>query len=141
MSRKTFVLEYTEDYDFDVLGIFCTYRDYKLCFELNNVMEADFVRLDDIEQNFERKGSSGLFPVFRYDNSDGEEYYIIGNKGQHGCFAPEYKQVDFFMMIRNKSRLTELNDLIRMIRSIKKVSSVIELDPAAMKSADSFLMI
>jgi hypothetical protein len=140
-KKQTFILEYQEDYDFLLVGIFCAYRDYRICFELNKVLELAFERIADLEIKMEKKGSTSLFPVFTGSNQDDEYYFVVGNKGTNGHFIPELKQIDFFLKIRNYSRYTEMNDLIRKIKSISIVSSVIEIEPEELKSAENFLLI
>jgi hypothetical protein len=104
-------------------------------------MDVGFERADDIVVKHEKKGSSGLYPLFTYSNNDAEDYFIIGNKGNNGHFATDFKQVDFFMMIRNKSRYTLIDELITKLKKIKHITSVIEIEPKEMKSAENFLFI
>ena len=141
MAKKVVqFLDFESEYDFLLMGIFCAYRDYKLCFELNNALELSFEKLDDFEIALDKKGS-GQFPLFFADNPEEEEFFVIGNKGSNGFFVPELKQVDYFLIVRNYTRETTIENLIRKIKTIKIVSSVVEYDPAELKSGDLFLYI
>ena len=140
-KKQTFTLDYQEDYDFILLGIFCAYRDYRLCFEIDKLLDLSLERLTDIELKMEKKGSTGLFPVFLSTNVDDEFYFIIGNKGNNGHFIPELKQIDYFLKIRNFSRYTKAEDLVKKIKTISIVSSVIEIIPKELKSAENFLIV
>jgi hypothetical protein len=140
-KKQTYTLDYQEDYDFILLGIFCAYRDYRLCFEVDKILDLSLERLKDVELKMEKKGSSGLFPVFLSTNVDDEYYFIIGNKGSIGHFIPELKQIDYFLKIRNFSRYTKPEELIKKLKTISIVSSVIELNPEEMKSAENFLIV
>ena len=139
-KKQTYTLDYQEDYDFILLGIFCAYRDYRLCFEVDKILDLSLERLKDVELKMEKKGSSGLFPVFLSTNVDDEYYFIVGNKGSIGHFIPELKQIDYFLKIRNFSRYTKPDELIKKLKTISIVSSVIELNPDEMKSAENFLI-
>jgi hypothetical protein len=141
MSKKLFKLDYEESYDFLLLAIFTGSRHYKLCYEINNVLEVGFERIADFENHLDKKVARGAFPLFRYYSIDEEEYFIIGNKGTIALFIPEYKQVDFFLMIRNASRYTTAQIIIDKLKQLKQVSSIIEVDPRKVKSADNFLLI
>jgi hypothetical protein len=141
MSKKLFKLDYEESYDFLLMAIFTGSRHYKLCYEINNVLEIGFERIADFENHVDKKASRGAFPLFRYYSTDEEEYFIIGNKGTIAIFIPEYKQVDFFLMIRNPSRYTTSQIIINKLKQLKQVSSIIEVDPKKVKSADNFLLI
>jgi hypothetical protein len=142
MSKKVVqVLDFVKEYDFLLLGIYCAYRDYKLCFELNKVLELSFEKKEDFEMQLEKKGSSGQFPVFFAENSDEEEYFVIGNKGSNGLLIPELKQVDYFVLVRNNTRYTTTDSLIENIKPIKIISSVVKYNPEELKSGDLFLYI
>jgi hypothetical protein len=142
MAKKVVqVLDFVTEYDFLLLGIYCAYRDYKLCFELNKVLELSFEKKEDFEMQLEKKGSSGQFPVFFAENIDEEEYFVIGNKGNNGLFIPELKQVDYFLLVRNYSRYTTTDSLIENIKPIKIISSVLKYNPVDLKSGDLFLYI
>ncbi|MCB0381697.1 MAG: IPExxxVDY family protein, partial [Flavobacteriales bacterium] len=45
------ILSLEEDYDFALLGISCHTKDYRLCWELNKVLNFDLVRSTDLEIN------------------------------------------------------------------------------------------
>lgn len=142
MARKQhFTLEFTPEYDFLLLGIFCAHRDYKLCFQLNRRLPVDLKRIDDLSLQMEKKGSVSLFPVFFCRNEDEEEFYIVANKGSNGYFITELRQTDYFLVVRNPSRYTTATSLMEGLRSIDLVNSVMELDPSGLKSAENFLML
>lgn len=142
MARKqNFILHFTPEYDFLLLGIFCAHRDYKLCFELNRHLPVDLVRIDDLSVPMEKRGSSSLFPVFFSLNEDEEEFYLVANKGSNGLFISELRQTDYFMVVRNPSRYTTVATLLAGIREIELVSSAIEVDPNELKSAENFLLL
>ncbi|MFM7015692.1 MAG: IPExxxVDY family protein [Bacteroidota bacterium] len=142
MAKKLIqFLDFESEYDFLVLGIFCAYRDYKICFELNNVLELSFEMQDDFELQLEKKGSTGQFPIFLAENADEEQYFVIGNKGNNGLFIPELRQVDYFLLIRNQTRDNSTSELIEKIKSIEIVSSVIEISPKELKSGEHFMYI
>ena len=141
MTKKTFTLDFREEYNFLLLGVFCSYRDYKLCTELNKKLDLRFERIEDLELKLEKKGSTGLFAIFHFMNQDEEHYFLISNKGSNGLFVPELKQVDYFIMIKEFSRDTKQEELSKQISDIKIVSSVMEIEPGKLKSADNFLIV
>ena len=134
-------LDFETEYDFLLLGIYCAYRDYRICFELNIALELSFEKQDDFEIQLEKKGSTGQFPIFLAENNDEEQFFVIGNKGNNGLLIPELKQVDYFLLVRNNSRYTTSQILIEKIKSINIVSSVLEYFPDELKSGDLFLFI
>lgn len=142
MAKKVVqFLEFETDYDFLLLGIYCAYRDYRICFELNHALELSFEKQDDFEIQAEKKGSIGQFPIFFAENNDGEQFFVVGNKGNNGLLVSELKQVDYFLLVRNNTRYTTSEILTEKIKSITIVSSVKEYFPIELKSGDVFLYI
>jgi hypothetical protein len=142
MAKKVVqFLDFETEYDFLLLGIYCAYRDYRLCFELNHALELSFEKQDDFEIQLEKKGTSGQFPIFMAENNDGEQFFVVGNKGNNGFLISELKQVDYFLLVRNNTRYTTSQILTEKIKSINIVSSVQEYFPDELKSGDLFLYI
>jgi hypothetical protein len=141
MAKKHFTLQVQDDFDFLLIGLFCAYRDYRLCYELNQKLEISLERCNDLEVKMEKKGSTSLFPIFCCSNIDEEHHFVIGNKGSNGNFLQEMKQVDYFLMIRNPSPYSEITALLKSISEIKLISSAIEIQTGQLKSSENFLLI
>ena len=140
-KKQTFTLEFVPDYDFIVIGIFSAYRDYRVCFELNRVLNFNLVRQDDLEIRLEKKGSSGAFAWFFQLNDDEEEIYLVANKSSNGFLIPEFRQTDYFLVIKNPSRYTSVEDLESRIRFVAIISGTTPVDPSSIKSAENFLLL
>ncbi len=140
MAKKhTFQLDYKPEFDFLLLGIFCAYRDYRLCSELNRHLQIELEMQNDLELRLDNRGSTGRFPYFFYLSEDEEEFYVVSNKGSKSFFIPELKQCDYFLIVKNQSQYTIPEDLERKIRFISIVSSTQEINPHGLKSAENFL--
>ena len=141
MSKKVLTLDYQEEFDFLLLGIFSHQRDYQVCHEINKVLSTNLERQDDFKLQLEKKGSTGIFSVFQYCTENEEEYFLISNKGNNGHFIAAQKHVDYFLLIRNHNRYTNLYETAACLRTSKLIRSVVKLDPAVIKSADHFLYV
>jgi hypothetical protein len=141
MSKKVLTLEYEEEFDFLLLGIFSHQRDFQVCHEINLQLSADLERQDEFTLQLEKKGSTGLFTVFQYKTENEEEYFLISNKGVNGHFISSQKHIDFFLLIRNQNRYTIIEEIIKNLRRSKIISSVIQMEPNTIKTADNFLFV
>lgn len=88
-----------------------------------------------------KRSTTSYFPYFLFLTEDEEEIYLISNKTSNHLFIPEFKQVDYFIVIKNKSRFTDIDQVLKNILNIKIISSAQELDPTEIKSAENFLML
>lgn len=142
MPKKIIKLEFEGEYDFVLIGLICGYKDYKLCFELNDAFNLKFSRRDDVNVPAGRPGSNTRHSHFESPGTDFETYHILSNRDKSGTgyFIPENKNIDFFLLITESSNDFDVDHMIGSMRNIEIISGVYELDPYKMKSADSFLI-
>lgn len=140
MAKKVVqVVDFAPEFDFLVFGIFCSYRDHRLCHEINKRLEFQLQRQADVEVKLDRKGSAGLFSNFFFISENEEEIYLVSNKSANGLLIPEQKAIDYFLVIKGCSRYMVPEEMISSMKSIHIISSVIEIDPTGLKSAENFL--
>lgn len=141
-SKKVLKLDFEGEYDFLLLGLISGFRDYKLCFELNELLKLNFQRREDVILPTGRPGSTTRHSYFDCQGGDFETYHILSNRDKAGTgfFIQEKKNIDFFLIISGASTNFDMKHLIKEIRSIDIVSGVYELNPYDIKSADSFLI-
>jgi hypothetical protein len=140
MAKKVLKLDIKNEYDFLLLAVICSYKDYRLCFELNQQLKLKLKREKDLELISKQKNKN-IFSNFYFSSPDNEQFRIINNKGTTGAFVPEMKTMDYFIMIRNLNQKKSVDDLIAKIKKIKIISGVYEVNPDELKSAENFLLI
>jgi hypothetical protein len=139
MSKKVHKVDFPVEYDFVLLAIISSLKDYRLCFELNKKLKLKFIRQSDLELKDARHNRSE-FTFFRCRNSKTqEELILIMNKGSNGILIPEMKNVDYFMLIKNHP-VAMIEKLISGMNEIENISGVYALEPAELKSSENFLM-
>lgn len=139
MAKKVLKLDIKNEYDFLLLAVICSYKDYRLCFELNQQLKLKLKREKDLEFINKQKNKN-MFSNFYFSSADNEQFRIINNKGTTGAFVPEMKTMDYFMVIKNLNQKKSVDDLITRIKKIEIISGVYELNPDELKSAENFLM-
>ncbi len=79
--------------DTKLLGIVTTVKDYRFCWNLNNMLELNFRINHDIEINLKRKKRQYFFSVYEYHepNSALCHYYIYNNYMMGSIFYPSLK--------------------------------------------------
>lgn len=139
VSKKVIRLDIPVEYDFILLAVISSMKDYRLCFELNKKLKLKFIRQPELELK-DAKHNRSEYTYFRWRNSrTREEIILILNKGSNGVLIPEMKNVDYFMLIKNQP-LDVIEKLIDGMNEIDNIGGVYELDPAELKSAENFLM-
>ena len=138
MNKITLKLEL--DFDFIVLAITTSLKDYRLCFHLNKFARANFIRVDELA--LPQTGSPGvaLFNKYTYlpENSE-TEFYLLSNKGSEGLLIPEMNRVDYFLVIKNFIDEEDLEAWTSHLKQIPEVLAAVEVDVKKLKSKENLL--
>ncbi len=129
-----FVLEVEEEYDFHLIGISCHNKDYRLCWELNNVLNLDLTRVEDYIID------EAHYSFYEYiDDANYLEHYFFANRGSGGFLIPEQKKVDYFLLSKGNISDDLTNEFICKINSVSVVLTSFKIDPNLLKSKQNLL--
>ena len=125
-----YILEEEYEYDFDLLGICCHEKDYRLCWALNNALNISLEKSEEnVEIIFNKKSKPyARFPLFAFEvEKEHSIYYLIGNRCDNNFLISEKKHVDFFFMIKSseESNITETLNKIRSISFVLTAHTVV----------------
>ena len=136
MSKMVLTIE--EDYDFSLIGISCHSKDYRLCWELNKILNTDLTRIQDYD--ISTKNEKNSFSFYEYiDESNYLEYFFISNRNKNGFLIPEQNKVDFFILIRGNSSESLTKEIIGKINSLSLVLTSFNIDPNQLRSKQNLL--
>ena len=138
MAKKTLKIDYTDDFDFMLIGISSGSKDFKLCHFLNVALGKNFVRTGDHELIMGKNNSSVQFSKFVFDDEQGHNYILVGNKSNDVYLIPELKNMDYFLLIQPSASI-EANGLLEQINAIDLVQAVFLIDVNTLKSKYNFL--
>jgi hypothetical protein len=143
MSKKVLRLEEEALPDFLMLGLITGVRDYKLCYEVNRTLGIELSRCNDIDLAAGRPGASTYHACFEFRGNDGDLYLVIGNRDRNhtGHFLPEYKNVDYFLIVANPSPWFDRPQTIKLLRDIPHLSGVYDIQPSQVKSVNNIMML
>ncbi len=129
------------DFDFILVGITTSLKEYRLCFQLNKFARANFVRMDELALATPAdKDSISLFNRYYYFIEETEtEFFLLSNKGTEGYLIPEMNKIDYFLLIRNYLDEEDLEAWIHHLKQIPEVLSAAELEVKKLKSKENLL--
>ena len=102
-----YLLEEDYEFDFNLLGICCHEKDYRLCWAVNSTLNLNLSKAsEDIELIFNKESKPDAnFSIYSYHNKfNSEEYYLISNKCQRTWLVPEKSHFDFFLMVKSDEK-------------------------------------
>jgi hypothetical protein len=133
-----FTLNIEEEYDFSLIGISCHAKDFRLCFELNKLLEIDLTRAKDLE--IISKNTTGNYALFEYIDEDNFlDYYLISNRGEKGFLIPEHKTIDFLLQLKGATNEEIEEELISKICSLSIVLTAYQIDVDSLKSKQNLI--
>ncbi len=132
------VLDIKYDYDFILVGIACHHKEYRLCHDLNNLLSTSMARLTDLEL-VDKKNHVLAFTHYAFQNSDGDQYDLLGNKCPKGFLLPEHKQFDYLLMVNMVSDSLSESELLKTLKLSKLVLAAFAVEAHKLKSKENLI--
>ncbi len=126
---KKLLLEYDDDNPYYYVGISSSINDYQLVFDLNKYLNLNFRRTEAF--HFSNKGKEFAYSLYTYvDNDNMINYYLLANKDVNNRLIPQFKHIDFFLIVEGEIIAEEVKTLSREIMKLSRVmlSSQLESD-------------
>ena len=118
--------------EFEVIGIFSSLKDYRLCWIINNKLSTKFQRTADVELTPHKSKNKELFSLFEYKNTNLKvNYYLLKNRGSRQFLLPEHSNIDYLMLLKANEIRIDIDELITKLRNIPQISTAVwfkELD-------------
>lgn len=131
-------LEIEEEYDFELIGICSHAKDYRLSWELNQQLDFDLEKDENLELSIKGDKQSHSFFSF-IDEENLIEYYLINNRSESGFLIPEEKKSDYFLLIRGVLREGRVEEIVRETAMIKNVLTTYSINVERLKSKSNLL--
>lgn len=132
-----FTLEFEQDFDFFLLGIFCHVKDYRLSWFINKAIDIDLQKAPNLVLNIKKVVQEHALLEYVSDE-DLKEYYLIANRSQNGWLLPEEK-CDYFLMLKGHYSEDEIEYIRQAVQSQKPVLTVSNIEVENLKSKENLL--
>jgi hypothetical protein len=132
--KTHYTLESTNEIDFSVLAINSHAKAYKLCWNINKTLELDFEKTDS-----QKISDKLFFSRYHHITKEGYEYDILTNRSKEGYLMPEYKSVNYFLILNNQNQRRSTDLIIEKLKHTKEVLMVFEIDVTSSKYLERFI--
>lgn len=141
MVTKKIRLDIVLQYDYLVIGISSQLKDYRLGYNLNQVLGTDLKRLQDLPAFFEKEKMVHPFPLFTDIHNDNFKVcFLLGCMNQGKILFPELKYYDYLFLYESPSPDWSDERVINSIRAIPNVQLVRKLIPKELKGVNMVLI-
>ena len=129
-------------FDFEVLGIVTTFRDYKLAWVINNSLGIELKKEEDLLLQFVDYELE--ISHFTYSTENTKVRLLrnrsLGEESMESLYLiPEMPSVDFFLTISVPSDLVDSKTATTELRSTRGIEYVGTIDLESVKSRENFL--
>lgn len=133
-----FSLEVEEDFDFFMLGICSHIKDYRLCWEINRLLDVGLKKDNDLEILINGESRAYAFSLDEGGESP-NDYYLISNKCGLGFLVPEEKKFDYFLIVKGPLSENEEKNMIKLINKSKNVLTTLSIEAAELRSKNNLI--
>lgn len=138
MAEKKIVNELKADYQ--LIGIACTLKEYKLCYHLNLLLQADFIKLPDLVFQPKDRTRQIQFSVFKSgEENDRIRFMLFGNKSINDILLSEISNFDFVLQIFGGLTADELKHLMGGISEFPNTMLTAEIPLRKIKSKERLI--
>lgn len=136
MAVKKLDKEEIDYSEFKLIGISASLPDFTLCFHLNQILQADFQRLDDHEVVVKNGQKSVFFRQFQwYDELRDWQYLFVDNRSGNELLFPEISGVDYILKISGTLTNEDAQPLLKALKDLEYVQTATLLNTVKLKSS------
>jgi len=129
------------DFNFYIWGIHSPMEDYRLCWLLNNILQWDFRRVNDLEIYNDRDNMPMHFNAYKFENTaDLYTIELIQNKHEGFILLPELKNFDYLFLFQGEEDYFNKDEITELLKKIQGIQSIFEIDIEQIKSKYKLLM-
>lgn len=143
MRAKKTKLNVSYEYDFDLIGISTTVREYKLAWAINNLLGIRLVKDKDLEIAF-KNDTFVIISNFIYE-TENSVFRLLKNRsfeqgvGSQGFLVPELKDFDYIALISGYEDTLSLEELIQKMKTLTEIDYLQRINIEQLKSKENLI--
>lgn len=141
MKTTKLIVDY--DYEFDILAIISSAKDYKLAWVINNILKIRLCKAEDLFFEF-LDDSKLLVANFLFE----KEYScirLLKNRSldfvnsSKPYLLPELKEYDYFIKIDGEKGFFDVIEIIKQLQSLPEIQYIKKIDVLTLKSKENLI--
>lgn len=141
MAVKKHKLELAIEEDFCLLGVVSDEPDYKLCWLINQSLDMNFEKQDELQLFHPKLDEEQVFSLFAYHDQESLiSFRIIRNRTENGYFLNELKHIDYLIHIQGEISTQRISNFMLSINSLEPVRMCVPSDLSRIKDKERLLL-
>ena len=126
--------------NYKLVGVSSSLKEYKLCYHLNQFLNCDFKKLNDLIFEPTDRTRKIQFSVFKAGSEKDKNHFLVfNNKNLNEVLLPEISNFDFVIQVYGKCEVEDLKNLIEGIKQFPEVVMTAEIPLKKIKSKDRLI--
>ncbi len=127
--------------DFSLLGLLTDEPDYRLCWLLNQWLDINLEKEEDLNLFHPKRKQEQSFSLFSYyDENTCWTFRVIQNRSAQGYFLEEIRNIDFLLHLQGEINADRLQLLMRSISEMGRVRMCVPVDLQKIRSKERLMI-
>ncbi len=135
-----YLLEDDFEYDFQLVGISCHEKDYRVCWGVNHSLSLALSKEEKVIEVFHKKSNRHsrhtLFSKVDFDTE--QEVHLIANRSKSGYLIPEQKHADYLLLIKGDDIISSA-EAVAKLKRISFVLTAFTIEVSQLKSKENLI--
>ena len=141
MGVKKHKLEMAIEEDFCILGVVTDETDYKLCWMINQSLNMNFEKQDDLKLYHRKLKEEQVFSHFSYNDDDAlVTFRIIKNRSENGYYLDALKNIDYLIHIQGEINTVRISRFMLSVGGLETVRMCVPSDLSRIKNKERLLL-
>jgi hypothetical protein len=140
MKKAKLLVEPT--FDFELLGLVSPIREYRMAWLINQEMDLNLVKADDLELEFlnaPKLEISQYFLSLPHGFIQLLKNKALNSSQQLAYLIPELKNLDYFLLVQDETEQVQLSAFIDQLSKNSLIQSIVRIDISKLKSKENLL--
>lgn len=125
------------EFNYRLIGVASSLKEYKFCYHLNQLLNADFIKLNDLIFQSNDRTRSIQFGVFKAgDEEDRNQFFVFNNKNLGEVLLTEAANFDFIVQVKGDCNENEIVAIVDGIKSFPEILACTEIPLKKIKSKE-----
>jgi hypothetical protein len=120
--KKILSFEYDLTEEYQAIAISSHLKDYKLCWNLNNILKTDLRKNEDLEFTSKKSPLEKYSFFYHYNQDQRCFYYLLSNKKNNSLILEKMQETDYILLIKGFFQLEEIS---RIVQNLKKTTNIL----------------
>jgi len=127
--------------DFCLLGVVSDEPDYRLCWMINQSLDMNFEKQEDLLLYHRKLNEEQVFSLFSFhDNDSLITYRIIKNRSENAYFLEELKNIDYLIHIQGEISTSRISGFMLSVGALDAVRMCVPSDLSRIKNKERLLL-